>query len=359
MRRARGILALAALLLADCGREPARTRFFLGWSTYVGNMPWAYARDSGVLGRWAAAYDIEIEMVHSDYMGAVEAMIAGEVDAVPMTNLECLNMPAAAGVDSTVIILHDYSNGNDAILARGLRLDELPGHTAHLVAGSVSQYLLVRALELQDFFQNEVEVIDVPDAEIAPGFLADPEQRLVATWNPTLMQIQRADPAAELIFSSANVPGEVLDVMVARSDVLAAHPEFGEALAGAWYEVMGLMAAEGPRSEAVVAAMAALSGDSLEDFRVQLAGAAFFFDPGDAVDHFWSTGLQDKMTFIVDFCLDNGFFGQGANWSDTVGIRYPDGTVRGNAQNVKMRFDDTYMRKAANGELALDWRADG
>ena len=36
---------------------------------------------------------------------------------------------------------------------------------------------------------------------------------------------------------------------------------------------------------------------------------------------------------------------------DAVGIAFPDGSTLGNAKNVKLRFDATYMQLAADGKL--------
>jgi NitT/TauT family transport system substrate-binding protein len=36
---------------------------------------------------------------------------------------------------------------------------------------------------------------------------------------------------------------------------------------------------------------------------------------------------------------------------DFVGIKFPDGSVMGDEGNVKLRFDDSYMQMAADGEL--------
>jgi len=51
-----------------------------------------------------------------------------------MTNMEALDMPTGAGVDTTAIIVGDYSNGNDAVLTRnGVKLKDLPGKRLLLV----------------------------------------------------------------------------------------------------------------------------------------------------------------------------------------------------------------------------------
>ena len=62
-------------------------------------------------------------MQRFDYAPSLDAFVAKNIDACTMTNMEALDMPAAAGVDTTSIIIGDYSNGNDAVLVRnGLTL---------------------------------------------------------------------------------------------------------------------------------------------------------------------------------------------------------------------------------------------
>jgi len=48
-------------------------------------------------------------------------------------------MPAASGVPTTVLLIGDYSNGNDALLVRnGLRMKDLAGKKLLLVQKTVS-----------------------------------------------------------------------------------------------------------------------------------------------------------------------------------------------------------------------------
>jgi len=46
----------------------------------------------------------------------LDAFVSRNIDACTMTNMEALDMPAASGVPTTVVIIGDYSNGNDALL---------------------------------------------------------------------------------------------------------------------------------------------------------------------------------------------------------------------------------------------------
>ena len=89
----------------------------MGWSVYVGWNPWYYMGKSGILKKWADKYNVTIRVQRFDYAPSLDAFVAKNMDACAMTNMEALDMPAAAGIDTTAIITGDYSNGNDALLA--------------------------------------------------------------------------------------------------------------------------------------------------------------------------------------------------------------------------------------------------
>src|SRR6476619_7809063 len=101
--------------------------FTVGWSIYAGWTPYHYLNKSGILRKWADKYGITIKVQRFDYAPSLDAFVARNIDACTMTNMEALDMPAAAGVDTTPIILGDYSNGNDAVITRqNLGLAQIP-----------------------------------------------------------------------------------------------------------------------------------------------------------------------------------------------------------------------------------------
>jgi NitT/TauT family transport system substrate-binding protein len=355
MRRTHRTLTVAvlgvALALGFASGAAAKDKFTVAWSIYVGWMPWEYAGDSGILKKWADKYGIEIELVRMDYIASIEAFAAGQVDACVMTNMDCLGIPASSGIDSTAVITGDYSNGNDAILTRGdLDVAGLKGKTVNLVELSVSHYLLARALEKNGLSERDLTVQNTSDSDIGPVFLADTSQEAVVTWNPIVMEVEQA-PGVDKIFTSADIPGEILDLMIVSTDVLKKSPALGKALTGAWYEVMGVMSKRGPQAEAAIAAMAESSGATSTEFKSQLKTTAMFYTPQAAVDYTGSEEIKEKMNFVRQFCFDHGLLGEGVRSVDVVGIQYPDGSIQGDTKNVKMRFDTSYMEMAAKGEL--------
>ncbi len=64
-----------------------------------------------------------------------------------------------------------------------------------------------------------------------------------------------------------------------------------------------------------------------------------------------SPDLITTMTRVRDFSFSKGLFGQGAKSADAVGMAFPAGKTLGDANNVTLRFDESFMQMAADGKL--------
>ena len=343
--------AAAAVLASSAGTAIAqeKTEFRVAWSIYVGWMPWGYLEDSGIMDKWADKYGIDVEIVQiNDYVESINQYTAGAFDGVSATNMDTLSIPSGGGVDTTALIVGDFSNGNDAVIVKGDGdLASLAGKPVNLVELSVSHYLLARALDSVGLREADLDgVINTSDADMIAAF-ATPDVEAVVTWNPLVSTILE-DPNATKLFDSSDIPGEIIDLMVVNTDTLAANPSFGKAMAGAWYEVMSLMAAG---DEDVLTAMAEASGTDLAGYKAQLASTEMFYDPAGAVAFTSSAELPETMVSVAEFLFDKGILGEGAPSPDFVGVEYPDGSTTGDANNVQFRFDTTYMQMAADGAL--------
>lgn len=345
------VASLGPVTAAESPKSPKKLS--LAVSIYAGWMPWYYANETGILKKWADKYGVDISMKYMDYVPSIEAYVAGQADAVVCTNMETLDMPAAAGVDSSVVLMGDYSNGNDAILTRDkMGLGQLKGKNVYLVEKTVSEYLLSRALETVKGKEDDVKIVNVSDADIAPSFLASKTQKAVVTWNPMVMEIEK-NPGITRVFDSSKVPGEIQDLLVVNSRVLKGNPNFARALVGCWYEVMGAMSQPGPNAEKAIAKMADLAKTTPTEFKGQLKTTAMYFTPQAALTVLQSKELQAKQDLVRKFCFAHGLLGENAASVDVVGISYPDGTIQGSPKNVKMHYVDTYTAEAAAGKLTL------
>jgi NitT/TauT family transport system substrate-binding protein len=108
------------------------------------------------------------------------------------------------------------------------------------------------------------------------------------------------------------------------------------------------MAAKDPKA---LAHMAKASGTDLAGFNSQLATTKMFWTPAEAQAFATGPTVVKTMDLVRKFSFDHGLLGEGAKTVDAVGIEFPGGKMLGNAKNVKMRFDGSYMKMAADGAL--------
>jgi NitT/TauT family transport system substrate-binding protein len=331
--------------------------FTVGWSVYVGWDPYPYMAKSGILKKWADKYGVAIKVQRFDYAPSLDAFVAKNIDACVMTNMEALDMPAAAGIDTTSIITGDYSNGNDAVMVRhNLTLGQLPGKRVLLVEKTVSQYLFERGMTLNNLGGElkRVKYVNTSDSDIAGAFLSDTSQEAVVSWKPLVPQILKGKGITK-IFDSSKIPGEILDLLVVRTDILnrpdGAGVRFAKAMTGAWYELTAQMSKPGPEGDKVLAAIANVSEDTLESYKEQLSTTHLFYTPPSAAEMTKSDQLKKTMELVRQFCFSHGLLGDKTISADDVAIRFPDGSVQGKKDRVRLRFDASYMELAAGGKL--------
>ena len=348
-----GSAASAALALAACGKAGSggskRTEFQIGWSIYTGFMPWYYANKAGIVQKWAKKFGITISLVQvNDYVESINQYTAGKLDGVLATTMDALTIPAAGGRDTSVIIIGDYSNGNDGIvLKNGKSVHDLAGRRINLVELSVSHYLLARALEEAGMKLTDVKTINTSDADMISAF-ATPEVTAVAAWNPQLAQI-RKEPGAVEVFDSSKIPNEILDVMNVSTETLKTNPDLGKALAGIWYETMEILHRGDALSETVIEQMATGAGTTAESLKEQLKTTYLYVNARDAASYAENPDLITVTDRVRHFSFSQGLFGPAATSVDAIGIEFPGGKVLGDKNQVKLRFDSTYMKMAATG----------
>ena len=75
-----------------------------------------------------------------------------------------------------------------------------------------------------------------------------------------------------------------------------------------------------------------------------------FYQAKDAVTFTNSTQLKSTMQQVAEFSFAHGLLGDSAPNAQMVGIETPSG-IYGDSQNVKLRFDPSFMQLAADGKL--------
>ena len=155
-------------------------------------------------------------------MSSINQYTAGGFDGVTITNMDALSIPAAGGVDTTAMIVGDFSNGNDAVILKDKQeLNDIPGQKVNLVEFSVSHYLLARALETVKATEKDLKVVNTSDADMVAAYGAATSRRSSPgiRWSP-----RSRDPGAHEVFDSSKIPGEIIDIMVVNTEMLKDNP---------------------------------------------------------------------------------------------------------------------------------------
>ena len=351
LRLVTSLVAAIAMFGAGASAQAAvKNEFNIAWTIYVGWMPWAFAADAGIVKKWADKYGIKINVTQiNDYVESINQYTAGKFDGVTVTNMDALTIPAAGGIDTSAIIMGDFSNGNDGVVLKNAKdLPDIKGRKINIVELSVSHYLLARALSSVHLKEADIKTVNTSDADIVAAFKS-PDSTAVVTWNPQLMEV-KAEPGATLVFDSSKVPGEIEDLLAVNTETLKDNPALGKALAGIWYETITLMRDPGEKGKAAREAMAKASGTNLASFEAQLKTTRMFYTPKEALAFTTGPDLPRIMDLVRTFCFEHNLLGENVKSKDAVGIATPASTL-GDKANVKLRFDPTYMKLAADGKL--------
>ena len=352
LTRLTGVLMAALLFIGSAALFAAeKDKFRIAWTIYAGWMPWEYADKSGIMKKWADKYGIEVEIVQiNDYIESINQFTAGAFDGVVCTSMDALSIPAASGVDTTALIVGDYSNGNDGIVSKKARsVKDLKGTKLHLVELSVSHYLLARALDSVGLRERDVTLVNTSDADIVSAFQTR-DVSTVVTWNPLLDEVA-ALPGATRLYDSSQIPGHIKDLTVVNTETLNANPKLGKALVGAWFEMMAIMESDSEEGKKMRAFLGEAAGTDQAGYEAQLAGMKMFWKPADAVAFTGSEQAFSAMDSVRRFSFQHGLLGEGAQSPDFVGIAFPGGKLLGDPGNIKFRFDTRYMEMAAAGKL--------
>ncbi len=226
--------AIAPLAGCDRGSEaPLR----IGTNVWIGSEPLYLARDLGRLD--------PKRLRLAEYPSASEVLRAFRNEAIDgmVISLDELLGLVADGLDARVILVVDVSDGADAVVGRaGMRsMEDLRGRRVAVESGAVGALVLSRALALSGMAPGDVVVVHLDSNEQPDAF----HQGLVdgaVTFDPYRRRL--LDAGATTLFDSSRIPGEIVDLIAVRADVIGpAAASLAQLLAG-WFDAVDYIARE-------------------------------------------------------------------------------------------------------------------
>lgn len=234
----------------------------IGYSDWPGWVAWEVAIEKD----WFEEAGVEVEFEWFDYVASMDAFAAGKLDAVPMTNGDTL-VTGSTGAQSLMIIINDYSNGNDMIVARpGIKdVASLKGKKIGVEVGFVSHLLLLDALEKVGLSESDVELVNVPTNE-TPQVLASGDVDAIVAWQPSSGQALDQVPGSKAVYTSKDAPGLIYDVLAVSPSSYASRKADWEKVAKVWYRVVDYIYDEETSADAlkIMSARVGLTPDVYE-----------------------------------------------------------------------------------------------
>jgi NitT/TauT family transport system substrate-binding protein len=190
----------------------------IGYSDWPGWVAWQVAIDKG----WLKEAGSDASFEWFDYSASMDAFSAGKIDGVTVTNGDALVM-GAAGAKSVMIMLTDFSNGNDMIVGRpNIRtMKDLKGQKIGIEIGLVEHLLLLDGLKKNGMTEKDVTLVNAKTNE-TPQVLASGQVAAIGAWQPNSGMAMRAVPGAHPLYTSAQAPGLIYDVLTVNPASLAA-----------------------------------------------------------------------------------------------------------------------------------------
>lgn len=223
--------------------QPVRLGTFGGWPGYE---PLYLAQDLGYLNEkrvrlvdYSSSTPLQNDFAH------------GVIEAATLTLDESVRL-ISRRPDLTIVLLLDESRGADALLTRAgiLSIQMLRGKKVGVEPSGVGAYLLGRALEKSGMMPGDILPVPVRFDEHERAFL-EGEIDAVATFEPVKSRLTQR--GAVNLFDSSQIPGEIVDVLVVRRDILRERRPLVREILSAWFRALDYMKAHHDESHAHIA----------------------------------------------------------------------------------------------------------
>jgi len=203
---------LAMMFLAGCSEAPPLP-LSVGVNPWIGNDPIVFAYERRYVDRSRVKV---VELASSSQ--ALRTLDNGLLDAAALTLDEALRL-ADKGAAIRIVAVLAMSRGADAVVARSpiTRPAQLKGKRIGIEDGAAGRLMLARMMETSPLRSNDVLLLRL-EASQQEDALRDGWVDAIVTFEPMKSRLQ--GDGYQVIFDSSAMPGEIIDVLVVRADVL-------------------------------------------------------------------------------------------------------------------------------------------
>lgn len=261
------ILLILATSLSACStvetaveKQPLR----IGWSLYPGWYPLVLAQQQGLFEK----HGVEVELVlYPIYDDTAPQLASGFVDAAALVLGDVLLEDV--GTYASVVLVTDNSFGADQLIASPevLKTQDLRGKRIGFSTGTFGELLVREMLKKYDVEVSEVSFIEISPEQVPAAIPSSID--IGHTFEPFASQARVN--GNDIIFTSADAPGVIVDTVAFRNSVLNERPEDVRNFINAWFEAVQYWQANPEEGNKIIAEA---TGQDVKD--VSFDGVKFF-----------------------------------------------------------------------------------
>lgn len=197
----------------------------------------------------------------------------GRLEGATMTLVELLRISGTPDPPVAVLAI-DASAGSDGIVARpGIgRMRELKGRRIGVESPTLGGYVLGRALDRSGMVLSDVIPVNMTPEEEGMDAFRNGRIDALVTFEPSLSILERT-AGGKKIFSSREIPNEIIDVLAFSPRVLKTRRADCKRVLEAWFEAMDYWTAHPKEAEEI---MSRRERTSPEMFRESLQGLTIY-----------------------------------------------------------------------------------
>lgn len=295
------VTIMCVLVLTACGgtqpKDLGKLRF--AYDFWPGYYPALIAIEKG----YYAEEGLQVEAIKPENTDALMSdFIGGKYDLMAVSLGDVVNLTQLTS-DVAIIFASDESAGGDAMVASPeiQSITDLSGKQIGVNQGSFAELFIVTLLEENGMNSADVTFIDM-DAADAPTALRNSEVQAAHTWEPYVTEAK--NDGNHVLFSSADTPGLIPDIIAVRGAVLRENPEAVAAFVRGWFRAVDFWKANPEEGNAAAAKQ--LGDDpstiSLEGIKLNsLSDNQALFTEGDTTASIYHTAQ-----LYVDFFVQIG-----------------------------------------------------
>lgn len=288
----------------------------IGTQPWIGYGPWYIAVDQGF--DEANGLDVELVSFTTD-QDLNSALAAGQMEGANMAAQTFLTL-LARDADIRLVFLEDAAYEADAIIAGEeiTEVSDLAGQQVAYEEGATSDILLRQALEDHGMTIADVEPVFTPAADAGAAAIAGRVPAAV-TYEPYLTTAMAEDDSISIIYSGADAPGLISDLLAVGADFAEDNPDAVTALATVWEESLAFLT-ENPEEGREIIANAV--GAPVDELETAFEGVEFY-TLDDSFEQLADGGeYHDTLENINRILIEQGALDEEPDFASAISLEY-------------------------------------